>query len=135
MEEIHADTIVSIQAVFMHQMNSLLQHRDNKIVTAMLNSIDVNYSERGLFCRFFEGWLKQYGEQQWNYKLMKYGLNLSLSHRLSINSRMDGSQHLIKQQIKVSNKRKDPTIISGNKDVECFEDSSKLSYIVNIGNN
>lgn len=85
-------------------------------------------------------WLKEYGERQFNNKLMTCGEYLALSSNVARNETMEGSKIQIRQQINTSNIRRPPLIIPRNIEVDMHDvpsmplfKESKPSYIINIG--
>lgn len=123
-------------------MSNLSKYKDMKICTAIL----LTSGDYGRYDSFYQlmdyvrAWLKEDGETQFNYKLMTFGEASFASSHVPRGSIVKGSKDLIRQQMKISNTSRPPSVIPGNIKVDIYEapskslsKDSKPSYIINIG--
>ncbi|KAI7891964.1 uncharacterized protein EV154DRAFT_562828 [Mucor mucedo] len=131
-KDIYKDKLVIMEKAFDEQMQCLCRYNsDGKPVSILNNLRETQCFEDILLLGFLKDWLIRYGKAH-NYGLMSFGVSRSLCAKYSFERTMHGSVIEIKQQLKKSGIIREPIVIPGHQQVDCFSDNSKLSTIVNI---
>lgn len=138
MKEIQACILTPIKEEFVHQMKKLLDYNHVKMSAAILilrNDLtrrQNHYLDHNYLFDWLELLLKQYGEEQFNYKLTTFGdVSQKLSIGLEFRAMMEGTVIQIIELIQIYNAYGSPSMITHDKNVKCCE-YSKPKYIINI---
>lgn len=140
-EDIYVDHLSSIRLAFIDQMDDLLSYTGN-VGNTGTTTILILYEEKCIrtfdqivLLKHFEKWSKVYEEKNSLYKLITHGSGPCESSSFNIHSydKPNGTFYLVKNHIKESNKRRDPTIIPATTKELGFKNSSKPRYVINIG--
>lgn len=133
-EDILESKLKLFEKAFVPAMRNLFNHASKIPNPTMLiiHTGDQESTIDRLVHFLFSDWLRAKGRDLESYDIMPFGEDLETDLDIENISTVCGCILQIKQQIQTANKLRPPTIILGNKKVDCFKNSGEPSYIVNI---